>query len=650
MCGIAGWYRRNARPVTVAAIDAQCDTIFHRGPDDSGAFVDGDFGFGMRRLSILDIAGGHQPMSMADGRFVIVFNGEIYNHQDLRAQLGSRGDAFRTHSDTETILAAFLRWGNDVWPMLEGMFAVAIWDRAERELTLARDPLGIKPLYISEQRGGLAFASELRALQVLPEHEFNIDDRAVHDYFSFGHVRKPRSIYREVYTLDPGHFLTFSSKGKKVSKAFWSPRVAPQAGKSSAEWIEEMQSMLLGSVARHMQSDVPVAAFLSGGIDSSAVLAAMTRASGRPVKAFTIGYPGAKIDETAAAREIAQHLGCEHVVLPLELHSATEVLPAVQRCYDEPFADMAAIPTWYASKLAADHVKVVLCGEGGDELFAGYKRHRNAQNIHRLRPLINSAGPLGAVIDHLPVTSSARMNYIRQNAQRFAEFVRLPDGYQQFFAATQISRKSLRREVYSEKFWAEQEGENAYTRLEGEYFPDGEAGNLSTLQQFLYADLTVNMPSAMLTRLDRASMAHSVEARVPFLSHKLVDWALTVPDGLKLHGNVGKFILRKAIAPWLPPAILKRPKQGFQMPLASWLRGDFGDFAREAWNDSGAAGSRYLDPNAVERLFGEHRRGEADHGRMLYAITAFSLWWRNSRSGAAAAPSSHTQKPATAAR
>ena len=636
MCGIAGWFRRGGRPVSPRIVTAQCNAILHRGPDDSGVLVDGDFGFGMRRLSILDIDGGHQPMETADGRFAIVFNGEIYNHQDVRSEIGAR-HAFVSQSDTETILAAFALWGNDAWARLEGMFAVAIWDRRWRTLTLARDPLGIKPLHISEQNGGLAFASELKALRLLPEHAFEIDDRAVHDFFSFGHVRRPRSIFRQVRSLDPGHFLTIGPTAPAQAQAYWRPRLRAGERLPDAAWIEQMCAMLLETTARHMQSDVPVAAFLSGGVDSSAVLAAMTRASDQPIKAFTIGYPGAKIDETDAARRIAAHLGCEHIVAPLDTGDAARLLPEVLRCYDEPFADMAAIPTWHASKIAAEHVKVVLCGEGGDELFAGYKRHRNARAIERLRPMIGAADPLGRLIGRIPVTGSARLNYLRQHAQRFAEFIRLPDGYQQFFAATQISRQSLRRRVYSPDFLAHHEGADSYARLEQEYFPAAGPQTASALEQFLFADLTLNMPSAMLTRLDRASMAHSLEARVPFLSHKLVDWAMTVPSELKLRGSTGKYILRKAVAPWLPDGILNRPKQGFQIPLASWLRGSFGDFAREAWHDGGAMAAGYLDPAAVDRLFAEHRRGDADHGRMLYAIAVFALWWQDSAAHKAAA-------------
>ena len=628
MCGIAGWYRRGGRDVPAALVEAQCNTIIHRGPDDQGAFVDGDFGFGMRRLSILDVAGGHQPMTL--GPLSIVFNGEIFNHRDLRRELEPLGYNFTSHSDTETILAAYACWGDAAWARLEGMFAVAVWDREQRRLTLARDPLGIKPLYVSAQDGGIAFGSELKTLRVLPGLRFTVDDRAVHDFFSFGHVRKPRSIFGEVVMLDPGHVMVVPSSGDPVTHAFWTPQRAVVEGRSIDHWIDEARAMIEGSVERHLQSDVPVGAFLSGGIDSSAVLAAMRRAGAEGIKAFTIGHPGAAIDETAAAREIADHLGCEHIVMPLAVENAMDVLPAVQRCFDEPFADPAAVPTWYASKLAAQQVKVVLCGEGGDELFAGYKRHRNARLIERFRPLIGAVGPLLAGVDRLPALGSARANRLRQDMRRAIELIRLPDGYPQFLAATQISELSVRQRLLDRDFLSAQQDAASYARLEQEYFGDRPTDE-SALDQILFADLTVNMPSAMLTRLDRASMAHSLEARVPFLSHRFVDWALTVPNALKLHGTTGKYLLRRAIEPWLPATVMRRPKQGFQVPLAAWFRGDFSRYAQEVWNDGGARGAGYLDPSAVDRLFAEHRAGTADHGRLLYAIAVFGLWWQDQR-------------------
>ena len=285
-------------------------------------------------------------------------------------------------------------------------------------------------------------------------------------------------------------------------------------------------------------------------------------------------------------------------MLHLDPQQVVDALPAVQACYDEPFADMASVPTWYASKLAAEHVKVVLCGEGGDELFAGYKRHRNARNIERYRSGLTAIEPLLSMLTRTPTGNSSRLNYVRQHLERAVEFLRLKDGYQQFFAATQISSQAVRRRIYSSSFSHCYEAPNSYERLEAEYFGTSSC-NRDALESFLHADLTVNMPSAMLTRLDRASMAHSLEARVPFLSHKLVDWAGTIPPGLKLRGNTGKYLLRRAIAPWLPPSLMQRPKQGFQMPLADWFRGSLGDYARDAWNGSAASQAGYLDLNSA---------------------------------------------------
>lgn len=632
MCGIAGWYRRRGRPVSKALIKAQCDEIRHRGPDDAGILVDGDFGFGMRRLSIVDIAGGHQPMSSTDGRFQIVFNGEIYNHLEVRQEIGGRY-SFTTHCDTETILAAFVLWGNDAWRRLEGMFAIAVWDRNTRQLTLVRDPLGIKPLYFSEQAGGLAFGSELKAIRLLPGHEFTIDKNAAIDYFTFGHVRRPRSIFAEVRTLDPGCYLTIGAEDESAVSRYWRPIFRDHQYQSDREWIEQMRSTFQATCRRHMMADVPVAAFLSGGIDSSSVLAAMVAANRSPIQAFTISHPGHSIDESDAAALIARHLGCEHIVMPLEANEAMRALPAIAACYDEPFADMAAIPTWFVSKMAAQRVKVVLCGEGGDELFCGYKRHRNADLIARHPHLVSLLKPLADLAGKLPATRSSNFNQLRQYSERFSEFAGAADGYGQFFLATQISSSVVRDRVATSSL---KRLARTPLELEEAYFANQETGAHCALDDFVYADLTLNLPSAMLTRLDRASMAHSLEARVPFLSHKMVDWALSVPTRLKLHRGIGKYIVREAAKPWLPAEILKLPKQGFQIPMAAWLRnGPFADFALDSWLRSEADSSVYLDRGEVMKLFTEHRSGASDHSRLLYAIVMFSLWW-NSVGGRAA--------------
>ena len=631
MCGIAGWYRRGGRPVARESIVMQCDRIVHRGPDDSGDLADGDFGFGMRRLSIIDVAGGHQPITTEDGRYSIVYNGEIYNHLELRAELGKAGRAFRTKSDTETLLLSFVHWGDDAWLKLEGMYAVAIWDRRGRVLTLARDPLGIKPLYVTEQNGGLAFASDLRALRVLPEHRFDIDERALHDFWSFGHVQKPRSIYQQVRSLEPGNVLHVGPNGAPSRSVFWQPRFRIREDVSENDWIDETRKRVLDTVKRHMLADVPVGAFLSGGVDSGAVTAAMTRSTSQPIKAFTIGFPGSTIDETEAARRFAEHLGCEHVVLPMQPMAAEEIFPAVQRSFDEPCAATAAVPIWYLSRLAAQHVKVVLCGEGGDEIFAGYKRQRTAELMNRYRPLIRALGPAARLIDRLPRSSSRSWNYLRQNAMRFRDAALLDSGFQRFFAGTQITSPALRARIYDPGLFRRQDGPDAYAKLEAEYFGDPELRTLSPLQQFLLADLTVHMPGSLLNRLDRASMAHSLEARVPFLSHQFVDWSLTIPLSMKLKGKVGKYVLRKAAEPWLPAGAMDKRKLGFQLPFAEWFRGDFSDFARDAWNGSGAVEAGYLQASEVDAIAREHKAGKANHGRILYAIIMFSCWWQDQK-------------------
>jgi len=630
MCGIAGWYRRNGRPVTRADVARQCDRLIHRGPDDAGYLIDSDFGFGMRRLSIIDLERGHQPISSADGRYSIICNGEIVNHRELRRQLEGEF-SFRTGSDTETLLATYLKWGDEAWTRLEGMYAAAIWDRREKALLLARDPLGIKPLFVTEQQGGIAFASEIPALRVLPGHDFDIDERGIHDFFSFGHVLGPRSIFDQITQLEPGHVLHVGPQGQSKKRCFWRPELRVRHDVSERDWVEQTRERVLATVKQHMLSDVPVGAFLSGGVDSGAVTAAMARATDAPVKAFTAAFPGSKLDESAAAKDVARHLGCEHVILPIEPKTAAEVLPAVQRAFDEPSAANSAIPLWYLSRAAAGQVKVVLCGEGGDELFLGYNRQLWGRRMGAWAPTVRALGGLGFV-DRLPTTNSRKLNYLRQYVQRFRDGALLHNGFERFFAAVTITPPSIRKRIYEPGFWLRQDFPYDLSTLTDEHFSRSDQATLSPLDQFEMGDLTVHMPASLLQRLDRASMSHSLEARVPFLTHGFVDWALTIPSNLKLKGRVGKHVLRKAVEPWLPAGTLNRPKLGFQMPLSDWFTGGFNDFAREAWRDSGAASAGFLDPKGVETLFDEHRSGAANHGRVLYAIAMFSCWWSEQRS------------------
>jgi asparagine synthase (glutamine-hydrolysing) len=612
-------------------VTRQCDTIVHRGPDSAGVLVDGDFGFGMRRLSIIDLAGSDQPIFSGDRRHAIVFNGEIYNFRALRDELSALGHRFATHGDTEVILAAWRQWGEAAWGRFDGMFAVAIWDAVARRLVLARDPIGIKPLYYSWQGGTLAFGSELKTLLAVPGLSFDPDPRAIHDYFSFGHVRAPRSIYRQVSTLSPGHVLELGPEGEPATRAFWAARYTRGPKRSIEEWTAAFRETWLEAVRSQMlAADVDVGAFLSGGVDSSAVVAAMAQVSDRPIKTFTIGFAERAYDESPYAEAVARHLGCDHRTHRLTPADARAVLPAIQRAYDEPFADPSAVPTWYLSELAARDVKVVLSGDGGDELFFGYKRHLTEQRLGQLPGAVRRAARGFANLPPFPWRAGNRR---LQRWQKTARSAGLPDGGTRFFAKTQITSPELRQRLFAGTPLAGHDDDAALIATAAEYYSEMAAISTNSLEQFAMCDLQLNLPGAMLTKVDRASMAHSLEVRVPMLAQRVVDLALSMPADVKLRGGVGKYPVRAAIAPWLPPGILDRRKQGFQMPLAEWFSGDFAGYVRELWQDGGVARSGYLNPQVVESLFDEHRAGRRDHGRLLYALGIFSLWWSNRAAG-----------------
>jgi asparagine synthase (glutamine-hydrolysing) len=622
MCGIAGWYARDGRAVDAAVVRAMCATIVHRGPDDEGVHTDGDFGFGMRRLSIVDVAGGHQPMTSEDGRYVLTYNGEIYNHPALRAELESLGRRYRTNCDTESILLGFQHWGPGVWARLEGMFAAAIWDSRERTLHLARDPLGIKPLYISLQHGGLAYASELKALVSVPGFAFTPDARATDQYFAFGHVLAPHTIYAEVTKLEPGCALTIAPSGDPVTTRYWRFAYAPAPAATEAEWVERFRDTFTACVQRHLQSDVPLGAFLSGGVDSSAVVAAMSRVMREPVRTFTIGFADSAHDEAPFARAVAQHLRCLHTERRVDVEDAATLLPRLAMAYDEPFADPSAIPTWYVSKLAREQVTVALSGDGGDELFAGYERHRAERMLAERSPMFALAG----VMASLPPLPIARWNYLRQRAAKIAGDAKLPSTFQRFFSKYQLLPRPARAALYRAEFRARLESGDELERLAAAYFPT--PASRDPVENLLYADTVVRLPDDMLTKVDRASMQHSLEVRVPFLSHVLVQFAASVPIDLKLRGATGKYLVRKAVEPWLPPGVLERPKQGFAVPLARWVRGDLGTYAESLWRDARADEAGALEPAAVAALFREHREARADRSQMLYALAMFALWWQ----------------------
>ena len=604
-------------------VSAMCSAIVHRGPDDEGLLTDRDFGFGMRRLAIVDVAGGHQPMSSADGRYSITFNGEIFNHPALRRELESKGHTFRTHSDTESILRGFIEWGDGVWARLEGMFAVALWDRDTRTLHLARDPLGIKPLHYTLQRGGIAWGSELKTLHPVPGLSFTPRARSMDEYFAFGHVLAPHTIYDEVVKLAPGCSMTIGPEGEPVTTRYWRFAYRPAPERSETEWIEAFRDEFTACVERHLQSDVPLGAFLSGGVDSSAVVAAMTRVMREPVRTFTIGFSDSQADESPFARQVAAHLQCQHTERVVELDDAATILPSLAAAFDEPFADPSAIPTWYVSQLAREQVTVAMSGDGGDELFAGYERHYNERLVQTRLPAFRLAG----AIAQLPPLPLPKWNYLRQRLAKISGDAMLGSTFERFFSKYQLAPRAVRAALYRPEFTAQLEQGDELERLARAHFPERLSND--PVEDLLYADTVVRLPDDMLTKVDRASMQHSLEVRVPFLSHVFVEFAASMPIGLKLRGATGKWIVRRAIEPWLPPRILDRPKQGFAVPLARWVRGDLGRYAESVWRDSGADAAGALDPGAVAKLFAEHRGGRADRSQLLYALAMFALWWQS---------------------
>ncbi len=496
-------------------------------------------------------------------------------------------------------------------------------DRRERTLNLARDPLGIKPMHYTLQGGGLAWGSELKTLFAVPGLAFTPRAKSIDEYFAFGHVLAPNTIYDEVRKLPPGCALTIGSSGEPRVERFWQYTLTSPPAASEAEWIERFRETFLACVRRHLQSDVPLGAFLSGGVDSTAVVAAMSRVMDEPVRTFTIGFADSAFDEAPFARRAAEHLGCLHTERRVELEDAAELMPALARAYDEPFADPSAIPTWYVSRLAREQVTVAMSGDGGDELFAGYERHHNERLVQTRGGLFALARSL-ALLPPLPLP---RWNYLRQRLAKVGADAALPGTFQRFFSKYQIATRAVRAQLYRPEFTAALDPGDELDRLAAAYFPKPVSAD--PVENLLYADTVVRLPDDMLTKVDRASMAHSLEVRVPFLAHTFVDFATSVPVGLKLRGSTGKYLVRKAVEPWLPPGFLDRPKQGFAVPLASWVRGDLGRYAESAWRDARADEARALRPEAVTALFAEHRAGRADRSQMLYALAMFALWWGN---------------------
>jgi asparagine synthase (glutamine-hydrolysing) len=608
VCGIAGVASRSgaADPERLRAMSA---TLIHRGPDSDGQLVDGPVGLAARRLSIIDLEGGDQPIANEDDTVHVVQNGEIYNYRELRAGLELAGHRFKTRSDTEVLVHLYEEHGETFAERLRGMFAVAIWDAKQRRLLLARDAFGIKPLYYRETAEGLEFASELRALP-----RGGIDFDALEAFLAFNSIPGPYSIFRDVRKLPPGHLLVWENGAARITRY---ARPAPVAAErvrreDEDELAEELRARLRDSVRAHLIADVPVGVLLSGGVDSSVLAALAAQESSEAVHTFSIGFEERSFDELDDARAVARLYGTQHEELVLRPDAAL-LLPALADAFDEPFADSSALPTYLVSELASAHVKVALSGEGGDELFGGYYTYAADLLALRIGRLASLARPL---VERLP--SSSRKASFDYKAKRFVRGAGLPP----------LERHHSWKEIFSPDARAELLGRRSSfdpVELLRARYPETEGSEL--LARLQDVDLGVYLVDDLLVKTDRASMAHSLEARVPYLDPLVAGLALALPTRLKVSGLRKKRLLRKAAAPLLPRRIVYGRKRGFSIPAAAWLRGELQPFAREVLSAETLRRQAFFRPEPVRRLLDRHVAGEEDLSRQIWGLLAFTLWY-----------------------
>jgi asparagine synthase (glutamine-hydrolysing) len=622
MCGIAGIASLSDRPVALEEIRAMCGALLHRGPNAEGIYLGPGIGLGMRRLSIIDLQTGDQPVGNEDGTIWVVLNGEIYNFRELRRTLARRGHDLSTAGDTETIVHLYEDYGVRCVDHLRGMFAFALWDSRRRRLLLARDRIGIKPLYYAVIAGRLVFASELKAILQLPEAGRALNWRAVDHLFTFLTTPQTDSIVDGVHKLAPAHTLTASIDRAPCIEQYWDVSFAPDRGRSEDETLEQLRSVLDESVRLHLESDVPLGAFLSGGIDSSAVVATMAQMTSKPVKTFSIGFTEQAYDETPYARTVARALGTEHHELILE-PNAIDVMDDLAWYLDEPFGDASALPTYMVSKLAAQHVTVVLSGDGGDELFGGYekyvvesreRRHEWPSAARRVLALAAQALPDGVrgrnLLHHFSLPAAER-----------------------YLDALMIFRHDARRRLFSpdviSRIAASDPAIDARRHLTcagGEW--------LSRLQ---YLDIKSYLPLDILTKVDRMSMAHSIEARVPLLDHHVVEFAATLPAEMSLRDGTTKYLFKRAMRGVLPEVVLQRPKRGFAVPLRRWFQGQLAPYVRDLLLSSASRDRGIFNRRDIDRLLTQFGRGR-ELDLHLWTLISFETWCRTFLDRRPAAP------------
>ena len=639
MCGIAGFLdpkRRSGDNELKALALSMAGALRHRGPDAQGVWVDESAGvaLGHARLSIIDLSpAGAQPMRSANSRFVLTYNGEIYNAGELRAELERAGHKFRGHSDTEVLVEGFTAWG--VCGTIEraiGMFAFAAFDRKERVLTLARDRLGIKPVYWGRVDGRVVFASELKAFAALPEFSPAIDRQALASYLCTGYVPAPASIYKDIQKLEPGSLLEIRGDGETRSERYWSLLDVATRGRAALldiddeDACERLETLLTDAVTRRMVADVPLGVFLSGGIDSSTVTALMQANSPSPIKSFSIGFHEADYNEAAQAKAVAAHLGTDHTELYVTAEEAQGVVPKLPEIYDEPFADVSQIPTFLVSEMTRKHVTVALSGDGGDELFAGYNRY--GQGLRVARALRMLPGPLAGCVSRMigavPPSTWDRVFGVVPSGMRPRQ---VGEKLQKLSAVLGEDAEDYYRTLISP--WG-----NAWSLVKGAARPEPPAFSEKVRSRFedelswmQYADSVTYLPDDILTKVDRASMAVSLEARVPLLDHRVVSFAWQLPDDFKIRDGQGKWLLRQLLHKYVPEKLVARPKMGFGVPIDAWLKGPLKEWAADLLDPHAMSRAGFLDPGPIQEKWAEHLSGRRNWQHFLWNVLMFEAWF-----------------------
>jgi asparagine synthase (glutamine-hydrolysing) len=626
MCGISGLVHTDPRhPVDRALVRRLTTTMAHRGPDADGFFWGPGAALGHRRLSIIDLSTGDQPIYNEDGNLVVVFNGEIYNFREVRAELESRGHRFATASDTEVIVHAWEEWGDSCVTRLRGMFGIALWDQRRRRLLLARDRVGKKPLYYAHDGERLLFASELKALLADPSVKRAVSLEALDDYLTFGAVPAPRTVYAGIQQLPPAHYLVWED-GRIHVKEYWGLEYRQDEARPRTEdqWLEEFDAVFREAVRLRMIADVPLGAFLSGGVDSTAVVATMAAQSSRPVTTTTITFADAAFDEAPHARAVAQALRTDHTEVRVDA-KAVDILPALVWHLDEPFADSSAVPTYYVARAARQHVTVALSGDGGDEIFAGYE-WRYGMNLleARLRRRIPGAlrrgvlGPLSAIwpkADRLP--RPLRWKFLLRNLSLE------PEGA--YFHDMSLFTPADKQSLLAPDFRRSLHGHDPFRAFK-EHFE--RVRGQDHLNRILYVDLKTWLPNDILVKMDRMAMASSLEVRSPLLDHKVIEFAAGLPPDLKYRNGTSKYLLKRYAERGVPSSVIHRPKMGFSIPLAAWLRGALRDTGQDLLLSERALGRGYFMPDRVRTMWGRHQSGVRDHSHHLWGLMMLELWHR----------------------